>query len=159
MKPPFVILKPRSVAQGLTLIELIMFILIVSVALVGVLSVMNITASHSADPMVRKQVVAVAEGMMDEILAKDYAFSSGDFAGPYTPANRASFDTVDDYNGWNQTGLTSLDNSSITGLEAYTLTIAVVPATVGGTAMKEVTVSVSGGGESFVLHGYRANYQ
>ncbi|MCE9569660.1 MAG: type II secretion system GspH family protein, partial [Rhodocyclales bacterium] len=44
----------RHRQHGLTLIELIVFIVIVSVALAGVLSVLNLTARSSADPMIRK---------------------------------------------------------------------------------------------------------
>jgi MSHA pilin protein MshD len=50
---------PRSQA-GLSLIELVMFIVIVGVAVAGVLSVMNVTTRHSADPMIRKQAQAIA---------------------------------------------------------------------------------------------------
>ena len=47
--------------RGLSLIELIMFIVIVGSALAGVLSVLNFTTKSSADPMVRKQALAIAE--------------------------------------------------------------------------------------------------
>ena len=144
----------RSLQRGLSLIELIVFIVIVGVALVGVLSVLNWTAANSATPMVRKQVVAVAEGLMEEILAKDYANPSGGYSG----ADRASFDDVGDYNGWSQTGVTAIDGSAITGLETYVVSVAVVAATVGGSPMKQITVTVVGGGETFDLIGYRANY-
>ena len=53
--------------SGLSLIELVMFIVIVGVAVAGVLSVMNITTQHSADPMVRKQALAIAESLLEEI--------------------------------------------------------------------------------------------
>ena len=52
---------------GITLIELIIFIVIVSIAVAGVLSVMNITAQHSADPLIRKQEQAIAEALLAEI--------------------------------------------------------------------------------------------
>mgnify|MGYP003387114915 CR=1 FL=1 len=56
--------------RGVTLIELIVFIVIVSVGLAGILSVLNLTTRHSADPMIRKQMLAIAEGMMDEVAAQ-----------------------------------------------------------------------------------------
>ena len=57
---------PRRQA-GLSLIELVMFIVIVGVAVAGVLSVMNVTTRHSADPMIRKQAQAIAESLLEEI--------------------------------------------------------------------------------------------
>jgi MSHA pilin protein MshD len=57
--------------RGLTLIELIMFIVIVSVAVVSVLQVISINTAHSVDPVRRKQALAIAESMLEEIeLAK-----------------------------------------------------------------------------------------
>ena len=52
---------------GLSLIELIMFIVIVGIGLAGVLSVLNLTAQKSADPMIRKQMLAVAESLLEEV--------------------------------------------------------------------------------------------
>jgi MSHA pilin protein MshD len=57
----------RRRASGFTLIELIVFILVVSIALVGVLLVMNVTAARSSDPLVRKQALAVAEALLEEV--------------------------------------------------------------------------------------------
>jgi len=61
---------PRSVKQwqlGATLIELIVFIIIVSVALAGVISVLNVTTRASGDPLRRKQALAIAEGLLEEV--------------------------------------------------------------------------------------------
>ncbi len=55
---------PRSGQRGLTLIELILFILIVNVGIFGILAVMNSTTRASPDPMMRKQAVAMAEAIL-----------------------------------------------------------------------------------------------
>lgn len=52
---------------GISFIELVMFIVIVSVGVAGVLSVMNVTTRHSADPLVQKQALAIAESLLEEI--------------------------------------------------------------------------------------------
>lgn len=52
---------------GATLIELIMFIMIVSLALAGVLGMLNMMVKHSADPMIRKQMLTLAESLLDEV--------------------------------------------------------------------------------------------
>lgn len=53
--------------QGLTLIELLMFIVIISVALLGILTVLNMTSARSADPLRRKQAIAIAESLLEEV--------------------------------------------------------------------------------------------
>lgn len=62
----------RRGQAGLTLIELIVFIVVVSLGLAGVLSVLNITVLKSADPLVSKQALAVADALLEEIMLKDY---------------------------------------------------------------------------------------
>lgn len=63
---------------GMTLIELIMFIVIVGAALAGVLSVLDITARSSADPMVRKQMLAIAEAMLEEVQSQAFTWCDPD---------------------------------------------------------------------------------
>lgn len=58
---------------GFTLIELIVFIVIVSVGLAGVLSSLNISTRHSADPLQPKQALAIAEATLESMLLRDYA--------------------------------------------------------------------------------------
>ena len=57
----------RPNQHGISLIELIMFIVIVSVALAGILLVMNVTTKSSADPLIHKQALAIAESLLEEI--------------------------------------------------------------------------------------------
>lgn len=158
----------RSAQHGLTLIELIMFIIIVSVGVLGILSVLNVTAKNSADPMIRKQVLAVAEAMLEEVLTKDFSNPMDGFTpatpGEPTQGERQKFDDVDDYNmtgAWNWTGIKSLLDTStdIPGLANYTVTVAVDGAALNGVAAaKSITVTVTGGNETVTLVGYRTNY-
>jgi MSHA pilin protein MshD len=53
--------------RGISLIELIMFIVIVSVAVAGILLVLNVTTKSSADPLVHKQALAIAESLLEEV--------------------------------------------------------------------------------------------
>lgn len=66
--------------RGLTLIELLVFIVVVSVAIVGVLAVLNFTVRHSADPLVRKQVLALAESILSEIEQQPFTYCDPDDA-------------------------------------------------------------------------------
>jgi MSHA pilin protein MshD len=70
----------RARQAGISLIELVMFIVIVSVGIVGILQVMNITTRHSADPMLRKQALSIAEAMLEEVQLMPLTFCDPDDA-------------------------------------------------------------------------------
>lgn len=52
---------------GISLIEVIMFIVVVSVGVAGVLSVLDLTARSSSDPIIHKQMLSVAESLLEEV--------------------------------------------------------------------------------------------
>jgi len=60
--------------RGLSLIELVMFIAIVGISLSFVLVAYNQSIKSSADPMVRKQAVAVAESLLHEVLMQPFTW-------------------------------------------------------------------------------------
>ena len=57
---------PEGDGGGKSKKKLIMFIIIVGVGLAGVLTVFNVTARSSADPVVRKQALAIAEEVEEQ---------------------------------------------------------------------------------------------
>lgn len=63
--------------SGIGLIELIMFIVIVSIAVLGVMQVLGNSARNSPDPMRRKQALAIAEGLMEEVRLAHFSFCDG----------------------------------------------------------------------------------
>ncbi len=73
--------------SGISLVELIMFIVIVSLGIVGILSVMNVTTKASADPMLRKQAVAIAESLLEEIELQAFTFCLSTDANATTAIN------------------------------------------------------------------------
>lgn len=136
---------------GFTLVELVIFIVIVAVGVAGILLVMNTVVASSADPMVRKQALALAESILEEILQKEYA----DPDGTSGETTRATFDDVDDYNGKSNSTFTDLPAA----LSSYLITIVVdAPASLNGVTMKRVRVTVSKSPESITLTGYRGNF-
>ncbi len=139
--------------RGFTLIELIIFIVIVAVGVAGILSVMNTSAKSSADPMVRKQAIALAESVLEEVLQKAYA--DPDNTPAVVEASRTLWDNVDDYNNQTQAAF-----SLPAALSGYTIAISVVDdsTTLPGLTAKKVTVTVARGTESITLTGYRTNY-
>ena len=60
--------------RGISLIELIMFIVIISIALAGILLVMNRVTSNSADTLIRKQSLAIAESLLEEVQLMPFTF-------------------------------------------------------------------------------------
>jgi MSHA pilin protein MshD len=64
----------RARQRGVTLIELILFIVIVSVAVVGVLQVMRLNTASSADPLRRKQALMIAEALLEEVQLAKFTF-------------------------------------------------------------------------------------
>ena len=62
----------NSTSRGITLIELIIFIAIVSVALTAVILVYINTSRYSADPMIRIRSIELAQSTLEEILLKKY---------------------------------------------------------------------------------------
>lgn len=145
--------------SGLTLLELILFIVIVSVGIVGILSVMNITTRHSADPMVRKQALSIAESLLEEIQLQPFTYCDpGDpnattaySAATCTPAliqglgptgaqtryADPRFNNVGDYHGFsmnatNPPGIKRLENGAVIGgLESYNATVGIALETPG----------------------------
>ncbi len=68
----------RRFSRGVTLVELIVFIVIVGVAMAGLFAAFNTITAASADPQVRKQVLAIAESLMEEIALKPFTFCDPD---------------------------------------------------------------------------------
>ena len=148
--------------KGFTLIEVIIFIVVVGAGLAGILSVFNTSVKSSADPIVRKQTIAIAESLLEEILQKEVADPDGSNAGE---TGRSNWDNVADYNGYTTTaGITDATGAATPGLTIYNIAPAVVVAIataadnanlVTAAALK-VTVSVTGPQGVITLVGYRA---
>lgn len=141
--------RPRQ--QGFTLLELIIFIVVVGAGLAGILAVSTNVVKSSSDPMVRKQAMAMADSILEEILQKEYSDPDGVQGNETT---RDTMDDVDDYNGKTKALFTDWPSA----LSTYTVAISVTSTTLGGVAAKKVTVTVTGGTHVISLSGYRTNY-
>lgn len=153
---------------GISLIELIMFIVIISVALIALLSVLNVTTKNSTDPLLRKQALAIAESLLEEVQLQNFSNPDGGFTviGTAIPDDRASFDDVFDYNSFATAGIFPADGSAIAvaGLGNYSVGVNVVnpPAawgTIPANDVAQITVTVTDpSGQSLQAVGYRVNY-
>lgn len=150
--------------RGSSLIELVMFIVIVSVALAGILLVMNTTAKGSADPLIRKQALAAAYSMLEEIELQDFSAASG-VTSAVTQSNRASaYHIVQDYNAFNTVSVFALSDatSAVPLLPNYAVKVAVTNAALAGIAAAsavqiDVTVTAPNG-QAITATGYRTAY-
>lgn len=164
-------------AAGFTLVEMVMAIVIISVGLAGVLLALNTAVKSSADPLVHKQMLAVAEEMIEEILLKPFAppdagFDQTNSAWPVNcgtaAAARSLFDDVSDYRNYATSSVCNIDGVAVDGLGAYSLAVIVDPAATLGSAaggglldggkVKRVTVTVRHGTETLTLNGWRTWY-
>jgi len=156
-------LSPLPPQTGVSLIEAVLFMVVVSVALAVLLKAFEQSAVASADPVLRRQSLAIAQSLLDEIRAKDFANPNpGGYAGPYNAIARSQFDDVMDYNGLALNGISDLSGAAVAGLGAYSARVAVAGAAFGGvpaSAGWHITVTVTDPiGQTLALVGYRANY-
>lgn len=82
--------QPQAPQRGVTLIELIVFIVVISVGVVGLLSVTGNLVTHSADPMARKQALAIASSLLLEIEQQAFTYCDPQDAMVLTAANGAA---------------------------------------------------------------------
>jgi len=168
---------------------MIVFIVVVSVGVAGILSVMTLTTRQSADPLPRKQALAIADALLEEIELQPWTYCDPDDAnaataqdatvgdpkgcatlsealGPEPGEGRysvaAPFDNVNDYNGFDSAasgGIRDLTGAAVPALAGYRATVAVANAVLGGAPALQITVTVTGpGNTSVALDGYRTFY-
>ena len=152
----------RRCVGGFTLVELIVFIVIVSVSVAGVLLAINTATRSGTDPMVRKNAIAIAEGMLEEVSLMPFTFCDADDpqattatssavgaagctsaatvnaigpeAGETRYASATPFDHVDDYNGFSMNPIVDITNTAIGTLTSYSATVSVAATALGSIA-------------------------
>lgn len=145
-------------ASEFTLVEMIVAIVIISVGLAGVLLAFGTTVRSSADPMLRKQMLSIAEEMMEEILLKPY--SATNRPGTIIGCNRSAADDIGDYAAYASQPVCDIDGVAVAGLEGYAVSVSVEAASLGAVVagVRKITVHVVRGAESLSLTGWRADY-
>jgi MSHA pilin protein MshD len=179
---------PDRIARGFTLIELVIFIAIVGAGLAGTLAAYDFAARGSADPVVRKQALAIAESMLEEVQQMPFTFCDPDDPAVSTAASAAGcatpeaigpeagetrysagtpFDNVNDYHGYNTatetpTGIKDITGTPVGGLANYDVAVTVTAAALGAvpaTDSLRITVTVTGPtGVTVTVDGYRTRY-
>jgi MSHA pilin protein MshD len=162
--------------RGVSLVELIIFIVIIGIAIVGVLRMLSISTVNSADPLRRKQAMMLAEGLLEEVQSAN--FTACDPTDPNVdsisdptacaipedigqgkngePVGTRPYDNVNDYVSAWRTAQRVFDNSAGAvidaagnsfGLTGYTATLAIS----GADALNGITSSETPAGMN-VLH-------
>lgn len=171
--------------RGLSLIELLIFVVVVSAALAGVLRVFMQAGATSADPQLQRQALAIAESLLQEVQLMPFTFCQAGDANVETAANVAGcaslienlgpeagetrfvspqFDNVNDYHGYAMNGIVDITNTAVPGLAGYSASVTVATATLGSITAASgdallITVTVTGPASTqIVLSGYRGRY-
>jgi MSHA pilin protein MshD len=149
--------------KGITLIELIIFMVIVGIAMAGIVSAINFNVQHSADPVVKKQALAIAESMLEEVMLQN--FIDPDDLPNVVEASRDLYDDIDDYHNYSRNGISSINapSTTITGLEDYAVSVTIDSTAnlngISGGDAKRITVTVTGPlNTTVLLEGYRTDY-
>ncbi len=170
--------------SGITLVEQIVFIIIVSVGVIGLVSVMGPMVQRSADPMRTKQMAAIAESLLSEVLHQPFTWCDPEDAnassalsyagcasnpqttpavgeGRYGTGPGTVYDNVADYGGWGMNDIN--DAAGANAMVGYQANVAVAQAGIAlgladNSAALAVTVTISRDGETFALTGYRFRY-
>lgn len=164
---------------GVSLVEVIVFIVIVSVGIMGVLPVFNQSLKSSVDPMLRKQAVSLAEALLEEVTRAAFSWcdpldanfesatstatcsSLPETSGPEA-GNLRPFDNVNDYHGFALSGFKDQSGNAVTGLEGYSAQISVSATTLNGIAASEalrIIVTITAPDlQTYSLEGWRTRY-
>lgn len=175
----------RRRAAGLSLVELVVFIVVLGAAFTGMLVLYNQLTRASIDPLVRKQALAIASSVLEEIELRAFTFCDpddpavhtatipGDCATPEVVGTeggetRASFDNVSDYQGFQMgsgTGnpITTAGGTTIDGTADYFVGVTVAEAGLAPiNAPESLLITVTArhvpSGATVELQGYRTRY-
>jgi len=155
-------MKMFTSQRGTTFVELVISIVIISIAVTGVLLVITRNTASSADPLVQHQAIAIAEAYLEEIVEKPFI----DPNGGEPEASRDLFDDIDDYAAISNEVPTDQTGSPIAGLTGYLVSVSVINEAVGPAGSQSpasdtyrVTVSVTDlRGTVIDVSAYRTNF-
>ena len=164
---------------GFTFIELVIFMLVSSIALVGVLMLYQVSAAKTGDLVVNKQSQEAALALLEEIESMPFTYcdlsdplvgTATSSAGcsipqgltPATGKSRGSltnpFNNVGDYGGYNQTGITDINGTPVPGLSGYRSSVVLSQAAIGSIPAQDVIkidVTITGPSGQITLTGYK----
>ena len=107
----------------MTLIELVVAIVIISISLTGTLLLVDTTTRRSADPLLDRQAISIGQAYLEEILQKAYTDPDDGALCPPAEAARSLYDNICDYAGLNELGARNQSGAVVVGLEGFRIEI------------------------------------
>ncbi|HPG25212.1 MAG: pilus assembly protein MshD [Spirochaetaceae bacterium] len=147
--------------RGASLVEIVVAIVVTSIALSGTLMLVDTTTRRSADPMLERQAISIGESYLEEILQKPFFDPDDGTLCPSPEADRDRYDNVCDYQGLDEIGARDQQGDAIAGLEGYRILVSVdTTASLGGLSGPADVVRVDATivdplGNTVRLSGYR----
>ncbi|MFN0186167.1 MAG: prepilin-type N-terminal cleavage/methylation domain-containing protein [Aquabacterium sp.] len=144
-------------SAGFTLPEMLLAIVVLGIGLAGLLSALGTLARSSADPVIQRQMLSIAEGLMEEIQLKP--FTSAANTAPSGCA-RDTYNDVADYDGYATDGaICAVDGTKVELLSGYSVKVAVQAEDLAGVSRAlRITVTVVRGSDSLTLDGWRVDH-
>jgi MSHA pilin protein MshD len=113
--------------RGATLIELVVAIAVAALVISGTWAAWSTMNQRSADPLVLRQSLAVAESLLAEVMLQPLEGGTGTGG-----TDRTRFAAASDYNGLTLDGITDPHGQAIAGLQGYRAQLTVVPRALQG---------------------------
>lgn len=167
--------------RGFTLVELIVFIVVVGLAVTGVVLVINRTVTQAPQALIQTRALEIAQAYLDEIATRRYDENTGQGGVPRCDSSdpgaqpcsnvlgpegetRATFDDVDDYHGLDDSPPVDVAGNPFPGYDGYRVQVSVVYAgselgLASDRLAKRVTLTVTTPlGNAIPVSFYRGNF-
>jgi MSHA pilin protein MshD len=140
---------------GVSLIEMVVFIVIVSIALLALIGVYRQATVKNVDPLIRIRALEAAQAKLDELLALKYDENTPSGGIPACSSPHAGSQACNNLKDANKNDVDDFHGETDTPYTGYTRSVTVVT----NSNIKLITVSVSApGGETLRLAAERANF-
>lgn len=127
--------------RGISLVEVTISMVIVSIMSMGVIQMMGVSARTRALSSDRARGLHLAADLLSEICAQHWADpvsgieSFGVRGDEYDGKTRLNYNDVDDYDGWSQSPPLEPDGDPVPGFDGWTRSVSVEYALLSGTAV------------------------
>jgi len=144
----------RRRPSGMSLLEVVLFIIVIGIGVAGFVTLFNQLTLAGADAVTRKQALAIASSLLEEIELHAFTYCEPDDAngdvytasgpgactvaeglGPETDSGvletryaEPRFDNVNDYSGFSMSGILDITGTAVTGLESYSASVTIADA-------------------------------
>lgn len=173
----------RRRARGFSFVELVIFLVVSAIALVGVLALYQQAVARSSDVIASKQAMEAGYALLEEIQAMPFTYCQvGDpnastatsaagcslapqglapAAGKSRGSLSSPFANVGDYGGYSATRVADINGSPVPGLEAYSVLVTLTPKALAGVPSSSavlIEIRIAGPYGAQTISGYRLRH-